>query len=72
MDNETNELEIPFDILPEAEQWKVGQTYRIKAVIKQTGASETGATFEIVDATSLEPGDKGKRRFMTEGGYLKM
>lgn len=62
---------IPFDKLPEGRLWEVGRSYRVKAVLRQVGTLENGATFEVVDATSLEPEDKGKRHYLTEGGYVK-
>ena len=62
---------IPFEKLPEAKDWKVGQAYRIKSVLRQTGSDENGATFEIVDATSMEPADKGKQRWLSESGFFK-
>ena len=62
---------VSFDLLPEARDWKVGKTYRVKMVLKQTSESEEGASFDIVDASSLEPAERGKSYFMTEGGTLK-
>lgn len=62
---------IKFDKLPEAKDWRVGQAYRCKVVLKQVGSDENGATFEIVDATSMEPTDKGKQRWLSDGGYFK-
>ena len=64
-------VHIPFDVLPEGRSWSVGKSYRVKAVLRQTGVSEDGAMFEIIDATSLEPNDQQKRRFMSDGGYTK-
>lgn len=69
---EKEELYIPFNMMPEGRMWKVGQTYRVKLVVKQTSVNEDGAEFEIVDATSLEPVDKRNRVYMTEGGYIKL
>ena len=57
---------IPFDELAEGRNWKIGQIYRIKAVLRQVGADEDGATYQIVDATSLER--DGKRRFFNSDG----
>ena len=68
---EKTEVEIPFATLPEGQSWKVGQAYRVKVVLRMTGQDEDGATFEIVDATSLEPTDKANRKWLSEGGYLK-
>lgn len=72
MDNELdNVVDITFDKLPEAKDWKVGKAYRVKTVLRMTGSDEDGATFEVVDATSMEPADKGKQSFLSEGGYFK-
>ena len=71
MDAEKPMVHIPFDILPESRNWSVGKAYRVRLVLRQTGSTEDGATFEVVDATSLEPADKGKRYFVSESGSLK-
>ena len=62
---------IPFDILPEGRNWTVGKAYRVRLVLKQTGMTEEGAIFDVVDATSLEREDKGRRYYTTESGSLK-
>ena len=62
---------LPYNILPEGQNWKVGQSYRVKVVLRQVGLEEDGAEFEVVDATSMEPSDKMARKWLTEGGYLK-
>lgn len=64
-------ISIPFTLLPEGRFWEVGRSYRVKAVLRQVTTSELGASFELVDATSLEPEDKGKRHYLTDGGYTK-
>ena len=64
-------VHIPFEILPEGQNWKVGQNYRVRVVLRQVGSSEHGAEFEVVDATSLESPDKGRRVFTSEGGAYR-
>ena len=59
---------LSFDLLPESKNWKVGKSYRVKLVLRQVSVSESGADFEIVDATSLEPEDKGRRKFTSDSG----
>lgn len=68
--DQDNIVDITFDKLPEAKDWKVGKAYRVKVVLRMTGSDEDGATFEVVDANSLEPTDKSKRRYLSEGGYI--
>ena len=51
---------IPFELLGDAQHWEVGQTYRIKVVVKQKSLDENGAEFEIVDASSLESPKRGE------------
>lgn len=64
---------IPFDMLPEAKSWDNGKVYRVKLVLRQTGSSESGATFDVVDASSLEMRDKSARAYMlSDGGSYKM
>lgn len=58
---------IPYEVLPEARNWRVGHIYRVKMVMKQVSQGEEGAIFEIVDATSLER-DKRQRYYLSEGG----
>ena len=62
---------ISHDHLPESSNWKVGQSYRVRLVLRQTGLQEDGATFEVVDATSLEREDKGRRYYTSDSGTLK-
>lgn len=64
---------IPFEILPEAKSWQVGKTYRVKMVLRQTGMDEQGATFDILDASSLDTADiPGRRKwFLSDSGSLR-
>jgi len=62
---------IPFGHLPEARDWRVGQVYRTKLVLKQISLDEDGATFEIVDATSLEGDRKVRPVLNSEGGTYR-
>lgn len=65
-------ITITHDKLPDSKDWKVGETYRVKMVLKQVASREDSAEFEIVDASSLEPNDKAKRKFLlSEGGMIK-
>lgn len=59
---------VPFDVLPEAREWKVGKVYRTKMVLKQVGMDENGANFEVIDATSLETRDIHKRYYLSDSG----
>ena len=62
---------VPFGILPEPKDWKVGGVYRVKMVLRQRSLDENGASFEIVDATSLE-GDRKKQPVLSsEGGTYR-
>ena len=66
-------VSIPFTLLPEGRYWKVGQTYRAKLVLRQVSTGEEDATYEVVDASSLEVGDASKGKFLrSEGGYVKV
>lgn len=71
--NPQNPTHIPYGVLPESRDWRPGKTYRVKAVVKQTGSNEDGADFEIVDATSLESSDSSNRRkyFLSDGGSYR-
>ena len=71
MHEEKQMIHLPFDVLPEGKHWEVGQSYRVKLVLRQVGQHEDSADFEVVDATSLEADDKAKRKFMmtTDGVY---
>ena len=62
---------LPFEVLPEGQHWKVNNAYRVKLVLRQVSLDEKGASFEVVDATSLESGDRSKRAFYSDGGILK-
>lgn len=64
---------IPYELLPESHNWKPGETYRIKAVLKQINTGIDGATFEVMDATSLEVSDRGMlgRHYMSDEGMYK-
>ena len=63
---------IPFDVLPEAKQWKVSKKYKVNLVLQQTGMDEDGATFAILDAKSLEPTDEQRRKFLhSDSGIIK-
>lgn len=62
---------VSFDKLPEGRNWKLGQSYRVRLVLKQVGLEEEGSTYEVVDATSLEREDKGRRYYTSENGSLK-
>ena len=61
---------IPFNLLPEGQSWRIGQSYRVRVVLKQLGKHEDHAEFELVDATSLESPDKGSRHLSTNEGIL--
>jgi len=63
---------LPFEMLPEGKDWKVGKAYRVKLVLKQSGMQEEGANFEVVDATSLEPNEKGRRYITSESGAIRV
>lgn len=63
-------ISLPLSLLPEAKEWPIGETYRVKVVLKLTALSETDATFEIVDASSMEPEDKGKQSFLNSDGGM--
>ena len=66
-------ITIPFELLPEGKFWKVGQTYRVRMVLKQVATGEQDATYEVIDATSLEASDAGATRFLrSEGGHIKI
>ena len=62
---------ISHDHLPESRNWQVGKSYRVRLVLRQTGLQEEGATFDVVDATSPEREDKGRRYYTSENGSLK-
>ena len=61
---------VPYEVLPESRDWRVGKTYRTKMVMKQTGMNEHGANFDVVDATSLEPAGR-TRYFLSDGGSYR-
>lgn len=62
---------IPFSLLPESQNWRVGKSYRVRLVVHQISTTETGAEFEIVDAISLEEMERTGRHFVSENGMLK-
>jgi hypothetical protein len=67
----TNTISIPFDALPEAREWKVGQKYHVQMVLKQTGITEQGAEFTLVDATSMEDRAGRAKKFLSgDGSYF--
>lgn len=62
---------IPFDKLPDAREWSVGQKYHVKLVLKQTAMDEKGASFEVVDATSMEDRASRSKKFLSgDGSYF--
>lgn len=71
MPTEKSTIYISYKDLPDAENWKIRQTYRVKLVLRQVGMKSDGAEFEILDASSLEREDKGKGFFLSEGGSYK-
>ena len=64
-------LYLPFGLLPEAKDWRVGQVYRVKLVIKQRSLDEDSASFEIVDASSLEINKKNVTSISSDGGSYR-
>ena len=64
-------VSLPFHLLPEGQSWRIGQSYRVRVVLKQLSKHEGHAEFEIVDATSLETPDKGSRHISTNEGVLR-
>ena len=60
---------IPYNLLPEAKDWKNGRVYRVRAVLRQTGSSEQGSTFELEDAVSLD-GEKAATYLTSDDGKL--
>ena len=62
---------IPFEKLPDARAWKVGKAYMVRMMLKQVAASERDASFEIIDATSMEPKDTKADYFVSDGGSYK-
>lgn len=66
-------VSIPFEILPEGKFWKVGQSYRVRVVLRQTSTGEDGASYELVDATSMESADSSKGKYLrSENGMVKV
>lgn len=41
-------IHFKFSYLPEAKQWKVGQTYKLMLKVKQTSMDEDGSGFEVI------------------------
>lgn len=67
------QVSIPFEILPEGRFWKVGQSYRVRVVLRQVTTGEDSATYEVIDATSMESADSSRGKFLrSEGGYVKV
>lgn len=68
----TEDIEVGFDKLPEAKDWKIGDTYRVRTVLKLTSLDSQAATFSIVDASSMEAVDKAKATILRsdEGMYM--
>lgn len=64
-------VHLPFDLLAEGRKWEVGKQYRVRLVLREIEKGEGGATFEVVDAFSLESPEKGGRYFVTESGSYK-
>ncbi|MCK9370412.1 hypothetical protein M0R04_10930 [Candidatus Dojkabacteria bacterium] len=63
---------IPYDRLTAGKDWEIGQTYRIKLIVKQKTKDEDGAMFEIIDASSLEmPGRKERAEIHSDSGTYK-
>ena len=69
MPEEVQTVFIPFEFLPEGKLWTVGKTYRVKMVLKQTGMTEKGATFEILDASSISNLDRARHEFLVGNKY---
>ena len=68
-----SQVVIPFELLPEGERWKVGHSYRVRLVLRQVRTGEQDATFEVVDAVSLENGGReGGRTLPSDGGYIRV
>ena len=61
---------ISFDILPEGKEWRIGRSYRVRLGLRQVSKGEDEATFEVVNAMSLEKKQEHKMYFVTEGGVL--
>ena len=73
MDEARPQIHISFELLPEGKHWRVGQAYRTRIVLKQIATGENDATYEVVDATSLEPADSDRSRFLrSEGGKIRI
>ena len=64
-------VQIPFELLPEGRKWKVGKSYRVRLLLRQVSTNEEGASFEVLDAFSLESPERGGRYFVTESGSYK-
>lgn len=62
--------------LPEAREWKVGETYKVNAKIKQIMIDDDEASFEVVDirpvgnSSSHNSGRKNKKKMNSEGGIM--
>ena len=64
-------ITLNFDELPEGKEWRIGRSYRVRLVLKEISKSGDEATFEVMDAMSLENKQEHKKYFVTEGGVLK-
>lgn len=66
-------VSIPFEILPEGKTWRVGQSYRVRLVLRQVSVGENDATYEVVDAVSMEAADSSKGKYLrSDGGMVKV
>ncbi len=43
-------IKLDFATLPEAKDWKDGETYDVHLTVKQVSSDATGAEFEVVEA----------------------
>lgn len=62
-------VSLPFGLLPEGRFWSVGNVYRVKLVLKQTGISENDASFEILDASSMSNIDRARHELLKGSTY---
>lgn len=62
---------IPYLALPEAREWKTGNTYEVTAKIKQVTQNADDAVFEIVEIKSVSP--RPERKYLSsEEGILQV
>ena len=64
-------LTLSFDELPEGKEWRIGKSYRVRLVLREVSKTGDEATFEVLDAMSLEKKQEHKKYFVTEGGVLR-